>query len=211
MRTRQALLQSRENYLLSLDTSMKIEVAFLIDQVGAAGERRLQDLVVTYLPSREKPATVKETIQALITLKSTEIFLFASQASQSGVAAALDMLTAIAQGRRPTLPRDPGHFLARVVASLQFFVSAEVDGSTLYGHCAVMSIWEGLKSKQTLTLADFEPLNVFAFLLSADDQKRVMDLTENSLGMTTGGRKGVTATSTAKGPCDIEAAADMFA
>lgn len=148
---------------------MKIEVSFLTDQVGSAGERRLQDLVISYLPTKDKFTSVKDTIQALATLKSTEIFRFASQASQSSVGATLDMLTSIVQGRRPSLPRDLGHFLSRVVASLQFFVQAPGDaGKTLYGHAVVMAIWERLKNETEggLTLADCEPLNVFSFLLT---------------------------------------------
>lgn len=127
---------------------MKIEVSFLIDPVGAAGERRLQDLVIGYLPTKDKVSFAKETIQALATLKATEISRFASQASQSSIGPTLDMLTAIAQARRPSLPRDPGHFLSRVVASLQFFVQAQGDDdNTLFGHAAVMAIWGPLKAQ----------------------------------------------------------------
>ena len=197
----QALLLSKQANLLGLDPDFKVELSFMCDMVGCGGEARLHTRLMDCMPTILKANTIENVLQTGVQLASSALHKFCNQSAQGTLHTCLDMLHKMKSGRPPQLPKDTTPNIGEFIARLQFFCRLKpepVEGEEmkkeeeLVGHDAIQEIWAKLSAKKDdLKLDDLQPLHVFSFLLSPEDQKAAFQLTHELLTQATGkGGKG---------------------
>ena len=196
----QALLLSKQANLLGLDPGFKVELSFMCDMVGSGGESRLHARLMDCMPSITTATTIENVLQAGVQLTTSALYKFCNQSAQGTLHSCMDMLHKMQSGRPPQLPKDTTPNIGEFIARLQFFcrcqpaaVEGEETKKELVGHDAIQEIWAQLKDKKdVLKLDDLQPLHVFSFLLSPEDQKAAFQLTHELLTQATGkgGRSG---------------------
>lgn len=189
----QALLLSKQANLLGLDPGFKVELSFMCDMVGSGGEGRLHARLMDCMPTIQKANTIENVLQVGVLLASSALHKFCNQSAQGTLHTCLDMLHKMKSGRPPQLPKDTTPNIGEFIARLQFFCRLKpepVEGKEmkeLVGHDAIQEIWAKLSArKDDLKLDDLQPLHVFSFLLSPEDQKAAFQLTHELLTQATG-------------------------
>ena len=189
----QALLLSKQANLLGLDPGFKVELSFMCDMVGCGGEARLHTRLMDCMPTILKANTIENVLQTGVQLASSALHKFCNQSAQGTLHTCLDMLHKMKSGRPPQLPKDTTPNIGEFIARLQFFCRLKpepVEGKEmkeLVGHDAIQEIWAKLSArKDDLKLDDLQPLHVFSFLLSPEDQKAAFQLTHELLTQATG-------------------------
>ena len=194
----QALLLSKQANLLGLDPGFKVELSFMCDMVGSGGESRLHARLMDCMPSITTATTIENVLQVGVQLTTSALHKFCNQSAQGTLHSCMDMLHKMKSGRPPQLPKDTTPNIGEFIARLQFFCRLKpepVEGKEmkeLVGHDAIQEIWAKLSArKDDLKLDDLQPLHVFSFLLSPEDQKAAFQLTHELLTQATGkGGKG---------------------
>jgi len=194
----QALLLSKQPNLLSLDPGFKVELSFMCDMVGKGGESRLHERFRGCLPSMEKNISIDAVLQQGAQLSASALFKFCIQSAQGTLHTCLDMLHKMKAGRPPQLPKDTSANVNDFVSRLQFFCRTtakekvkgkkELVTKELVGHDAIQEIWVQLKAKdqEQLKLDELQPLHVYSFLMSTEDQKAAFQLTHEMLNQPAG-------------------------
>jgi hypothetical protein len=190
----QALLLSKQAVLLSLDPGFKVELSFMCDMVGSGGESRLHARLMSCMPTLHNAVTIDNVLQQGVQLTSSALHKFCNQSAQGTLHTCLDMLHKMKSGRPPQLPKDTTPNIGEFIARLQFFCRLKVEkggknkeAKELVGHDAIQEIWAQLSArKDELKLDELQPLHVFSFLLSQEDQKAAFQLTHEMLSQTSG-------------------------
>ena len=190
----QALLLSKQDNLLGLDPGFKVELSLMVDMVGTGGENRLHERLMACMPTMTRATSIENVLQAGVQLATSALHKFCNQSAQGTLHTCLDMLHKMKVGRPPQLPKDTTRNIGEFVASLQFFcrhkpeaVEGEEMKKELVGHDAIQEIRAQLSAKKDdLKPDDLQPLHVFSFLLSPEDQKAAFQLTHELLTQATG-------------------------
>jgi hypothetical protein len=166
----------------------------MCDMVGSGGESRLHERLMQCMPTLQKAVTIDNVLQQGVQLTTSALHRFCNQSAQGTLHTCLDMLHKMKAGRPPQLPKDTTPNIAEFIARLQFFCRLKVDSTgknkeckELVGHDAIQEIWAKLSAqKDSLKLDELQPLHVFSFLLSPEDQKAAFQLTHEMLTQTSG-------------------------
>ena len=135
------------------------------------------------LPSAAQIWTAESAAQKLQALECTELFKLSSRSAQEKVRIAQNMVAAISEGRKPDV-RAMGEddFVASVVSACQWFVEHQVNKTDppLYGKAALAKKLENLdtkrKAKTPMTYFELQPLRVFSWLLTEQENAIVIDM-----------------------------------
>ena len=163
-----------------------MESTFFAAQVGVAGEQRLQAKVLDMLPDGAEGSHValETACQKISDMQSTEIFLFCNIAAQGSIKSCAEMMGQMMSGYRPTTTSSTP-FLAKVRTRLQFFCrvpDAANPPNWLSGHAAVRQLFDAASGKtDSITMEELEPLQVYGWLLDADQQEKVTDMVTAAL------------------------------
>jgi hypothetical protein len=190
----QALLLSKQSLLLSLDPGFKVELSFMCDMVGSGGESRLHERLMACMPTIQNATTIDTVLQQGVQLTTSALHKFCNQSAQGTLHTCLDMLHKMKSGRPPQLPKDTTPNISEFIARLSLFCRLKLEPAKegdetkeLVGHDAIQEIWAQLSAKKDeLKLDDLQPLHVFSFLLSPEDQKAAFKLTHGLLTQSTG-------------------------
>ena len=127
-----------------------------------------------------------------------------SKSAQGSLVTCVDMLSKMMLGTPPQLPAGTRPFIERILSRLQCSCRATVtDGRKkpreLGGHGAILEMCAGLRSKADVKMEGMEPLHVFSFLLSPEDQTAAFAMTHELLMKALGGSAGLAGASTQGG------------
>jgi len=195
-----ALLKSQEGTLVALDSSFKVELQFFLDMLGEGGAKKLEDQLLSILPTSTKGVEVESAMKAAKALTQSSLFKFCGASTQGSVKAALGMIGSLEQGRRPVVGRDAPAFILKVAQRLQYFVrTQDNDGKAATGHAALMLLLENAKAKgDKITMEDVHVLNMHGYILDARSQKVVHELSKVAVGALTEEPEGAPAKRAAK-------------
>ena len=184
----QAIYTKKETTLRGLDRSWKIEMALMSDLSSEGGQRALEAQFLQLLPTESTHKTVQTVLQAVETMKSTQLYKFVGTNGCGSIDAATELLNSIRLGRPPQIPATASPFLSQVVLRLAFFCiytckndKGKPVGSPMTGAKAVSKALSDLKKmdKKTMTLGDLEICVVFKWLLNDDEKNEVAKLVTN--------------------------------
>jgi len=181
----QAALIKHNRVLSSLDKMWKIEANFFLSQAGETGEHRLQELVLTALPSAGKEVELKKAREEVRRSVEGALYRFVGVSLQRSVSQVLQWLDTMVSGRSPSLPKTAADsFTSKVINSLACFahataVDAKGTKTKLTGKEAIDSIFAELEalvaSKKKPTLEQLKPLGIFRWLLATEQQAKHKD------------------------------------
>lgn len=185
-----ATLLSKQQVLVSLDPSWKVEHSFFLGMVGGCGEAQIKRYTLRCLPTAEgETMTVEQSLEHLGELERTQLYTFAPQGGGGQIyhTKIKELVTNIKQGRAPKFA-GAAEAMTEVKALLANFCTFEEPGSAkqvgqsyrgkeaLKRHLARIS--KRCAEGESLSLADVAPLVVFAWLLTGDDAKEASNLTK---------------------------------
>ena len=138
--------------------------------VGDAGERKLQEKCLASLPDSGTNVTLTNAMQQIRILNASSLCRFCSSGAQAMVQNVLDNLGMMVSGRAPKIGHNATPFLKSVLARFAFFRRFGNGAAELVGPKAAESHLSNLQTKGTdkLTIADIEPIVVFAWFLSPE-------------------------------------------
>ena len=125
-----AALVRRQQTLLQIDRSFKLELAFLTGMQGEACEGRLLDAAFECQPSERKETSVQQAAKELGDLLQSDLFRFYGKGAQAQITVLRVAVTDLLMNRRPRIEEDhiDNSFMFRASAALARF-ARHVDPS----------------------------------------------------------------------------------
>lgn len=180
---RRALI-SNASTLCSLDRSFRLELEFLENSAVPLLEQAVETRILERLPTPAATTTVNQTASALAELRSSRFGSMVSHTGQAKIDAVHELVANMSRGICPaTAIGQQEGFYASVLSKLAFFMTFEIPGQTgdtptepsvVAGQPAVAAAFAAMKLRMAgentqVKLVDFEPLQTFKWLLSADE------------------------------------------
>jgi hypothetical protein len=177
-----AYLTKRAKNLVTLDPMWKIDTQWMISMVGEAGEKRLEQKCMEVLPSETKKLTLTHSIQKLQALRESKLFSFCSEGARGAVMGLLDCLGLMVAGKAPNIKSSPTDFMKKALIRLQYFCRYGPEPSMTGGKAASAHLQDLVgKGSAKCSIADVEPIVVFAWLLEHEQQTQAADLVKDVL------------------------------
>ena len=179
-------LQRKQALLLGIDATFMLEVSFFANMLGEAGTSRLQQEILRCFPSEDRAVTLVACAQTLTQLASTQLMRFVTKSAQGLFKAVREAVSSLEFGRRPTFDSESTNaaFMTSVVGRLGFFVVEDTEASfgspsaKVYGAAAMKVKYDKLSAaiaaSRAYGLADLEPFQMYAWLIT-DDMKKEVD------------------------------------
>ena len=179
-------LQRKQALLLGIDATFMLEVSFFANMLGEAGTSRLQQEILRCFPSEDRAVTLVACAQTLTQLASTQLMRFVTKSAQGLFKAVREAVSSLEFGRRPTFDSESTNaaFMTSVVGRLGFFVVEDTEASSgspsakVYGAAAMKVKYDKLSAaiaaSRAYGLADLEPFQMYAWLIT-DDMKKEVD------------------------------------
>lgn len=177
--------------LFQLDDTFCLEELALKTLLGPWGRQRLLDRFIACLPSPAQNKTLGEAVAEIGALAKTDIKLITSRSAQGEFGAWSNIVSGMCKGVSPdplALAQDDAH---RAIAGRlgRFFRQTVTDKSgmeqVVFGQQAVQVALEKLEAEKD-TSGDMQflsSLHAFRFLMSADQLRRVSELTSEHLAL----------------------------
>ncbi|CAE8612880.1 unnamed protein product [Polarella glacialis] len=167
-----------ERRFVTLDVLWKVDQQWITSMVGEAGEKKLQEKCLAALPGEGVKISLASAIQQVRLLNATSLCRFCSVSAQAAVQNVLDTLGLMLAGKPPNIGINATPFLKLVLCRLQFFVRFGSGASEVSGKLAAEAHFANLhrQSAGALSIADIEPLVIFHWLLSAEQQELAHNL-----------------------------------
>jgi len=177
-----AYLAKKEKNLVAIDSMWKVDAQWMTSMVGEAGERRLEQKCLELLPTASKDMTLTNCIQKVQALRDSPLCAFCSSAAQGAVQNLVECLSMMLAGKPPAIKSNATDFMKKVLCRLQFFCKYG-ENPTASGTAAAAQHLKELSSKgaSKCSIADVEPIVVFAWLLGKDEQVKAAGLVRDVL------------------------------
>ena len=198
----QKIVKEAKAKLLGADSTFAIEVAY-IEQAQTWVEQRIEQLILSKLPSESRWMAISDSIYELRSLKSMPILEKAGQSSHGLLEGIVEMLSNMDKGIAP----DPnlkgsGVFLHEVWLRLECFArfskpaaaGSSGDDHALYGRAALAATFDDIRHKMdadpaTVSFGDLNELQRFKWLLNEEETKTLSSWTDLILdGMAKAGK-----------------------
>lgn len=186
-------LTEKQQSLVQLDASFVIEIEFMKSLAGEEGTLMMQQLIMQCLPSATRTMTVTQSAEKLNDLAMSERANFCSSAGKGALNIVKEIVGHLQMKVPPPLTAARGNsFYEQVVSSLSYFVLLEADGAdasnerALHGYAAlakqIADIEEVLKVEGAqVPLEQLSDLNIYSFLLTAEEKKKVVGWLKDSI------------------------------
>ena len=147
------VLAIKEKTFSALDRTFRIEICFIEDMAGGAGQTMLLQKVFSALPSAEQPCTPSDTLAKLGSLFASQLFAFPSKQAQQSAALIRTAVTQVRLGRRP-MPLDAkcDSDIRRCYEQMSYYLQAKVEAedgsqSTILGKAALNHLHDVVKRR----------------------------------------------------------------
>ena len=175
-----AVFQQKKSFLQSTDRCWRVEHAFWVSMSGASAEKRVQDLIVSCLPSNGKPMTLEESNEEFSRDSDSKLLTWAGSSYRTIFTTVAGYIKTMLAGRCPTVDRLCAQsFTTTLLARMGLFCCAKSeDGSDLTGEAAAKTMLAGLLAKHNqpepvISYGEFTQVLRFSWLLSPAEQKQL--------------------------------------
>ena len=177
-----AYLAKKEKNLVAIDSVWKVDCQWMTSMVGEAGERRLEQKCMDILPTATKDMSLTSCIQRAQMLRDSPLCAFCSSAAQGAVHNLIECLSMMLAGKAPSIRNNATDFMKKVLCRLKFFCKHGKEPG-ISGAAAVVQHLKDLSGKGAFkcSIADIEPIVVFAWLLSKEEQAQAAGLVKDVL------------------------------
>jgi hypothetical protein len=175
-------LNKKCKHLVAMDPMFKTDSQWMLSMVGVAGERRLEQKCMEMLPSATKSMTLTGSIQKLQALRGSPLCAFCCESAQGAVMSLLDVLGLMVAGKAPNIKANSTDFIKKVLIRLQYFCKYGEDGKQTGAAAATAHLQTLLATTSAkCSIADIEPVVVFSWLLSQEDQAKAAGFVKDVL------------------------------
>lgn len=195
------LLGQKESWMLSMDMSFLVEIAFLTSMLGTGGESILQRRIMKATSDTSASThsfTPQGAQQKLAALSDSKLAKFCSKSAQGQLQACRELLACLVQGRAPGVERAiaSGGFLMPFIGLMGNFcrhqpkrVGDKPMPVMIFGREACHAKYDLVNSAASLkkmTLKEIEPLHIYQWLLTPPQRADVEKWTTELLGSARG-------------------------
>ena len=90
--------------MAAVDPCYRIELTFIRDMAGSAGESSLQKSVLQMLPTQQSAVSPQDALAGINTLKGSDLYLFCKDGAKGLVDATSNMLSQMISGTEAFVP-----------------------------------------------------------------------------------------------------------
>jgi hypothetical protein len=181
-----AVFRKKYSIMYGLDKKWCIEFALVESHVGEKGEQRLRSKILESLPTALSPRTAEESCELFEAMSRSALLAFCGAGMGHVFENIFEWVRSIRAGRRPQFQGESSDFISNAKARLANFLVTQPstgDSKPLLGRDAVSQIFSEVKalvdaSSVQMCMAKLSPLQVFGWLLTADEAKLVSQWTE---------------------------------